>query len=365
MQNKAHNPSNLSIHFYFQRIMNPAHQIEPLSRQELSMHPLAVQAAINAKLNQFSKAYKPDPAQAKRIEANFAKTCSPTTKLVNVCDSGLVKQLFFIQPNYKAALLSCPFATQCEDGEELTAGSFGHAMDVICPVTIRLKDVRSEIISVCPSRIAATKYKLAVSTSNPLDEDGPLLEGGMVDAEPARPDRIHVDIQDPAIQPCFIAIPKVLPFTGGYTLELDPAISVVTTVDLPNVAPDSPANTWFQTIKYGVNHLDNFSIHAKDILFVYEGLEKGDFIATNRNLASRCTVRVTTLTYDDPIYHKVIRSMRNEKEKANLSFRSKLLATTAMPSASTRHQTPPTTNPMVATPTAPVDAYKELISEIT
>ena len=100
--------------------MNPAPQIEPpLAHQEPTMHALAVQAAINAKLNNFSKAYEPDPAQAKPIEANFAKTCSPTTKLVNVCDSGIVKQLCFIQPNYQeAALLSCPFATQCEDGKK-------------------------------------------------------------------------------------------------------------------------------------------------------------------------------------------------------------------------------------------------------
>jgi hypothetical protein len=86
--------------------MNPVPPTEAPARQEPTMHALAVQAAINAKLNSFSKAYEPDPAQAKRIEANFAKTCSPTTKLVNVCDSGLVKQLCFIQPNYKAALLS-------------------------------------------------------------------------------------------------------------------------------------------------------------------------------------------------------------------------------------------------------------------
>ena len=57
--------------------------------------------------------------------------------------------------------------------------------------------------------------------------------------------------------------------------------------------------------------------------------------------------------------------MRNEEEKANLAFGSKLLATTAMPSAYTRHQTPPPTNPMVSAPTAPMDAYKELISEFT
>jgi hypothetical protein len=302
--------------------MNPVPPIEAPARQEPTMHALAVQAAINAKLNSFSKAYEPDPAQAKRVEAHFSKTCSPTTKLVNVCDSGLVKQLCFIQPNYKAALLSCPFATQCKDGEELIAGSFGDAMDVICPVTNRLKDARSEIISICPSRITATKYKLAISTFNPLDEDGPLLEGGILNAEPAGPDRIHVVIEDPAMQPCFIAIPKVLPFTAGNTLELDPAVSVITTTALPNVAPDSLANTWFQTIKYGVIHLDNFSIHARDTLFVYEGLEKGDFIAPNRNLASRCTVRVTTLTYDDPIDHEVIRNMSKEKEKANLAFGS-------------------------------------------
>jgi hypothetical protein len=67
-------------------------------------------------------------------------------------------------------------------------------------------------------------------------------------------------------------------------------------------------------------------IHAKDTLFVYEGIKKVKFIAANRSLASRCTVVVDYLTNDNPVYHKVIDVMRNEKEKAILAFGTKLLA---------------------------------------
>ena len=55
--------------------MNPVPSIdESPARQEPTMHGLAVQAAINAKLNSFVKAYEPDPVQTKRIKANFAKS---------------------------------------------------------------------------------------------------------------------------------------------------------------------------------------------------------------------------------------------------------------------------------------------------
>jgi hypothetical protein len=77
-----------------------------------------------------------------------------------------------VQPNFKLALLSCPFATQDATGEDILAGSLGDAMDVICLVSIQIKDACGEVISICSCRSKAEKYKLALSTSNPLDEEG-------------------------------------------------------------------------------------------------------------------------------------------------------------------------------------------------
>jgi hypothetical protein len=319
---------------------------EPVAR-DLTMRDLAIQAATNAKLNIFAEAYEKNPAQAARIEANFAKTCSPITKFANTCDSGFVKQLFFVQPNFKIAVISCPFATQNAEGEDIIAGSSGDALDVICPVSIRIKDSRGEVISICSSRVNADKFKLALSTSDPLEEEGPKPPANaVVMPEPAGPDRIKVDISDPTKQPCFVAIPKVFPLTLGYTILTNPPISVTNNPNLPDVEPDSILQTWYATIRYGCLHLDNYSIHAKDTLFVNDGLEKAEFTASNRSLASRCTVGVEFLTYDDKTYHDVIESMRNEKEKANFVFGTKLIANPAL-RASVQPPSPPPIQPRV------------------
>jgi hypothetical protein len=311
---------------------------EPASR-DLTMRDLAIQAATTAKLNSFAAAYEQNPTQASRIEASFAKTCSQLTKLANICDSGLVKQLFFVQPNFKIAIISCPFITQNAAGADVIAGSLGDAMDVICPVSIRLKDAQGEIISIGPSRANAERLKIAISTSNPLDEEGPPAEGIEM-PEPAGPDRIKVDITDPLKQPCFIAVPKVFPFTPGYSFPTSPPVSVSNTTSLAGVDPDSVLQNWFETIRYGCVNLGNFSIHSKDTLFVYEGLDKIDFTAANRNLASRCTIGPTFLTPDEPTYNEVVEVMRNEKEKANLTYGTKLLADPAL-RVSARTPSPP------------------------
>jgi hypothetical protein len=36
-----------------------------------------------------------------------------------------------------------------------------------------------------------------------------------------------------------------------------------------------------ETIRYGIRHLDNRSIHSKDTLFAYKSIEKAEFTATN------------------------------------------------------------------------------------
>ena len=264
---------------------------EPTQPRELTMRDTATQAAMTAKLNSFAAAYLPDPSQAQRIEANFAKTCSPTAKLANICDSGLVKQLCFVQPNYKLSILSCPFLTQGPDNEDLIAGSLGDALDVIFPVTIRLKDVRGEILSVCTSRATAEKFKLATSKTNPLEEHGPPPPDDSVTMpEPPGPDRININIVDAANQPCFVAIPKVFPLTRGYTIPNNPAIALATTPSLPDQAPDSLINTWYETVCYGVLNLNNHSLQSSDTLFVFASIDQVELTGDNRSLTSQCTV---------------------------------------------------------------------------
>ena len=235
--------------------------IAPPGAELLTMRELSIQAT-------FANAYTKDPAQYARVDASLSKHCSPLIKLTNVSDSGLIQQLCFIQPNKnKIAIMSCPFvAQQGPTNEVVFAGSLGDAMDSIYPVTIRMRDVRGEIISVCSSRNAADQLVLPISTSNPLDAEGPPNEE--VEFELVEPDRIFLDIQDDTQQPCFVAIPKIFPLPKGYTVQNSPSLSAADTSVLPNIDPTSSLNILYQTLRYGVNHLDNHSLHSRDTLFV-------------------------------------------------------------------------------------------------
>ena len=94
---------------------------------------------------------------------------------------------------------------------------------------------------------------------------------------------------------------------------------------LPNIEPTSSLNIWYQTLRYGVNHLGNHSLHSRDTLFVWEGIEKAEFSTDNRNLASRCTTIVTAVPFDDPLNQIVIDKIRNEKINAQINFGAKTL----------------------------------------
>ena len=87
------------------------------------------------------------------------------------------------------ATLSCPFPAVSHDNEEVFAGSLGDSMEFPCPVTIRMKDVRSDVVSVSESRALVTKYNLPTSTNNPLEEEGPPFPEGEDGTPPGR-DRI-------------------------------------------------------------------------------------------------------------------------------------------------------------------------------
>ncbi|KAI2501611.1 hypothetical protein MHU86_12882 [Fragilaria crotonensis] len=287
------------------------------------MRDLAIQAATAAKLNSFAAAYNPDPSQACRIEASFAKTCSQTSKLTNICNSGLVKQICFIMPNYKVGILTNPLISQDPTNEDIIIGSLGDS-DVIHPVTLRLHDVTADILSVCTSRANAEKYKLATSASNPIEEAGPPPQMTVSPCQSHRDLRINIVIDNPDNVPCFVAMPK-----------------------------DSLINTWFETLRYGIVNLGNYSLQAQDNLFVYAGLDQEEFTGPNRVLASRCTVHIDALDFDSPNYRKVVSAMRQAKEEANFTYGSKLLAEQGL--ATTVHETPTQLNNQAPNAPAAVD----------
>ena len=116
------------------------------------------------------------------------------------------------------------------------------------------------------------------------------------------------------------------------------------TPSLPGVDPDSLLQTWYKAIRsWGCVHTDNYSIHAKDIIFHYTGeMDKAEFAGPNRNLASRCYVLAhSILSIDDPIFHQVVERMREEKENALLTYGTKLLADLAYRGVSARIPSPP------------------------
>lgn len=296
--------------------------------KDLSFRDRAIQAAATSKLTSFAGALDPNPAHEAKIISTLSKTCPPLTRFATMCDTNVVKQLAFMQPNYRMATLSCPFPAVGRDNEEVFAGSLGDSMDFPCPVTIRIKDVRGDVVSVSESRALVTKYNFPTSTNNPLEEEGPPFPEGE-DGTPPGPDRIMLVLDSADKEPCFVAIPKVFPVTSGVSLMIaDPTLMVTQVKELPPQVfpPDSPQAIWYEAMRYGIRHLENWSIHKTDTLFHYgDKFDKTEFTADNRTLASRFTTVVTYLTPDDVLYHEVAKNVLAEKEKVTLAYGSKLL----------------------------------------
>jgi hypothetical protein len=178
---------------------------------DLTLRDLAIHAATKAKLDSFTDAYEPNSTKADRMADTFAKTCPPLTRLILTCDSGLVKQIGFYKPNKTIATISCPFPATNSNKEDVIAGSLGDKFDIICPVAIRMRDMRGFVISITQAKtLAKTKYNMPTSSTDPLEEEGPPT-GEPETIVPPGPDRIHIDINNTNETPCFIAIPKVFP----------------------------------------------------------------------------------------------------------------------------------------------------------
>jgi hypothetical protein len=203
-----------------------------------------------------------------------------------------------------------------------------------------MRDVRGSVITVSPTDVMPTKLNLAVSTSNPIAEEGPPPDEG-IEADQPGPDRIHIDVVDPDDKPCFIRIPKMFPLSGGYSIPTtngNPTKTLSTTSLKPLFSTNSatqPKHTtqptdellfWYEAMRYGIVNLGNYSIHAKDTLFYYETMNKDHFIPET-NLTSRFTCSVTYLTPLDAIYDEVTRHVLIEREKATTNYGSRIQST--------------------------------------
>ena len=122
---------------------------------KVTFHNLAYQAACDAKLISFAEAYKHDPANIATIAETFSKDFSADTRLAKLCDNRLVNQMAFMMevPGRSAqlAVLSCPFSTT-KGTEAVFAGSLSDSMDILCPVTIRMRDVCTTLYRASISR---------------------------------------------------------------------------------------------------------------------------------------------------------------------------------------------------------------------
>ena len=276
--------------------------------RDLSFRERAIHAATAAKLTTFAEAYDLDPTHVDKVNASFSKTCAPLARFATLCDPTVVKQLAFVMPSFRMQVLTCPFPTQGggDNNEEVFAGSLGDSMEVFCPVTISMKDVCGDLLSICETRAEANAFQLPTSESNPLEEPAPPVDDEFIDVEAdvAGPDRIGIELNVATKDPCFVAIPKVIPVTGGETVYSEFFDNATTTPEMPTVAPGSLTTIWYEAMRYGIRMLDNLSLQAKDVLFKYENLAKDEFTSANRTLVSRFTTIVTYLTPEDALYQE-------------------------------------------------------------
>ena len=311
-----------------------------------TLRDLAINAATKANLNSFAHAYIPNPDQAVRLVTTMSKTCPPLTRLINICDSGLVKQLAFFKHAGDLAVISCPFPASSATNDAVIAGTLGDSLNIICPITISMRDVKRHVISITASKSTAVDtFNLAISTSDPLDEEGPLPDD-LTAPDPAGPDRIFVEVTDPTAAPCFALFPKLFAMAGGYSITPMPTTDETPT---PATTGTEAFTMWKSALQYGITHLQNHSLQAQDTLFVYESLEKPEFTAADRELSPTFTTTITYLTPDDVLYHEITKYALVEKEKAIVAFGSQSVPPPAslpsIPPSPERHGTDTSSNP--------------------
>ena len=226
------------------------------------------------------------------------------------------------------AVLSCPFPTT-KGTDAVFAGSLGDSMDILCPVTIRMRDVKGNVITIASIKSIPTRLKLAISTTDPLAEEAPdpvPIDANAADeqneilvAPPPGPDRLHLEITDPTDAPCIIMIPKIFPLSGGHNIPKGEPVTVATVASLKD-NPEAPTmeefHLWYDSMRYGIVHLQNYSIQDTDTLFSFEQINAEPFTKPDANTVKRFTIAVNFLHPTDPMYCTVTNNVLASKEKA-------------------------------------------------
>ena len=172
-----------------------------------------------------------NPTNVETIASTFSKDVPADARLDKLCDNRLVNQMAFMMevPGRSAqlAVLSCPFPTT-KGTDAVFAGSLGDSMDILCPITIRMRDVKGHVVTIASIKSIPTRLKLAISTTDPLAEEAPdpvpINENAgdeqneILVPPPPGPDRLHLEITDPTDAPCIIMIPKIFSLSGGHSI---------------------------------------------------------------------------------------------------------------------------------------------------
>jgi hypothetical protein len=169
----------------------------------------------------------------------------------------------------KLAVLSCTFPTACGT-EAVFAGSLGDSMDIICPVTIRMRDVKEQCITLGSAKRNPIRFNLPTLGTDPLLEEGPDPVKGTF-AEPSGQDCLGLAIKDPSNEPCIILLPKVFPLADGYSIPSDTETTTTmitaTTRTTAQALPLEEFTMWYEAMRYGITNLGNYSIQARNVLF--------------------------------------------------------------------------------------------------
>ena len=171
-------------------------------------------------------------------------------------------------------------------------------------------------------------------------------------APPPGPDRLHLEITDPTDAPCIIMLPKIFPFSGGHTIPKGDPVAVATVASLKDniEAPTTDEfHLWYESMRYGIVHLQNYSMQDTDTLFTFNQIDAEPFERPDANTVKRFTIAVNFLHPTDSMYRTVTTTVLASKEKAMVEYGSKLAprfttptkAPTAMPATTTPSVTPP------------------------
>ena len=133
----------------------------------------------------------------------------------------------------------------------------------------------------------------------PADANAGAEEEAILVAPPPGPDRLHLEITDPIGDvPCIIILPKIFPLSGGHSIPKGEPFAVATVASL-KANTEAPTmeefHLWYESMRYGIVNLKNYSIQDTNTLFTFEQIEAKLFTQPDADTVKRFTIAVNFL----------------------------------------------------------------------